>query len=52
MKISEIIERLEAEKAKHGDVPCTAFQHEEENEKVQEISSFYFHEDEQRLHIM
>jgi predicted CopG family antitoxin len=51
MKISELIQKLEAEKAKHGDVVCIAFQHPEEDENVQEISSVYFHQDEQRLHV-
>ena len=52
MKISDLIKKLEEAKAKHGDVQCTAFQHEEEAERILEISSLYFHEDEKTLHIM
>ena len=52
MKISELIKKLEDAKTKHGDVKCTAFQHEEEDERVSEISSVYFHEDDKTLHIM
>ena len=52
MNISKLIEKLEEVKAKHGDVECTAFQHEEEDERIRGISSLFFDEDEKTLHIM
>jgi len=51
MKISELIEKLQEKKKEHGDVECTAWQHEEEEERSMKVSSLYFSEDSNTLHI-
>lgn len=46
MTISKLIKKLTAIKDERGDLVCTAWQHEEEEERSAEVSSLYVSEEE------
>lgn len=49
MKASELIMELQEGINKHGDLPCTAWQYEEEHERSKEVSCVYPHVCNERL---